>query len=393
MGTALAPAPAAQSAPVAAPAPAAPAIKTAGDMLKLPQDQFMKELGLSELMAAQSDAPEELPPIKGEPQTETPAEIAPAEEPPAEPAEQTPAETPAAPAEPTAQAAPAKPLAMPFQVFDEQGELEIPNLEIALKANGKEIRKPLDQIVQLASRGFYNEEREQQVKAAREVTQVVVPKLQTENQQLRNYLAAVRQDMSAMFADPNNALYTQLKAQYAAANTPEARAERAEQALNQYQGQTQAQQEAAWVQQHFAAPLEAHLTQITQAHPEVPFEEVVGRFTTLTAPYYVNGRVPRESFPIIAQLVDNELVPWVQHTHESRLQAKNAQAQIQQKKVEAETKVAKTQTILAKRQLARALPGKTGTTQTPLRETPQAPKYKKASDILADVGRIVQTSA
>lgn len=368
---------------------AAPVAPTASQQINAPVEQFMKQFNLEALMPKE-EAPAPEVPAKAEaaPATETPAVEAPAVEvPEVEAAPETPApEAPAADAPRPVEVADKTKLATTFKVFDKEGEMEIPALEITFTANGKERREPLDKVVRLAERGFYNEEREQQNIQTRADNQRVTQ----ENAALKQYVEAVQADITALLADEKDELYLSLKAQYAQQNTPEAQRDRLKAQLDQVTSQ---QKDAALLQQvrAFAEPLQQHLTSLSALFPEVPNEEIIGRFTVLTAPYLQAGRVPPSAFQQVAQLVDQELTPWVQHTHDSRLAAKTTQQQVTQERIKRETQVATSKAVLAKRQLTRALPGTAGTTPTKLRETPQAPKYKTANDILKDIPRLVQS--
>jgi hypothetical protein len=371
------PAPAASEAPVAPAVPAAPVVpaapkgpKRAADILTGSSDELLARFGLNEQIEGETPAPPaaETPAPKAEQVAASPEAAAPAAEAPKP-------ETPP------------RPLATQFKVFSKDGEAEIPEVEIVFTANGKERREPLDKVVRLAQSGYYNEEREQTVVRQRAEHQ----QLSSENTELKSYVEALRNDVKALVSDPSDTAYKNLKAAYERQNTPEARAERAERALAEERqrgtGQAVQQQAAA-----FSNVLNQHLTQLTEQHPEVSFHEILGRFNELTLPYMRAGQVPVEAFPVIAQLVDNELTPWVQHRHETKTQEKTQRDRDAQEKIDREKKAAQSQVILAKRQVARATPTVTSATPTPLREQPRKPQYKRADDILKDVGRLVQSS-
>ena len=56
-------------------------------------------------------------------------------------------------------------LATEFTMLDADGEIEIPNVTVKFKANGKMREERLDQVVKLAQVGVYNVEREERLKA------------------------------------------------------------------------------------------------------------------------------------------------------------------------------------------------------------------------------------
>lgn len=357
-------------------APVAPVAKKASDILSGSSEQLMERFGLKQLAdeGRAEDAVAE--PVA----TESP-------ETPDAPAEQPEKQAPDADAAPVVETPKREPIAK-FQIFDKDGEVEIPDVTIAFTANGKERKEPLDKVVRLAQQGFYNEEREQQVAETRKQA----TEIRGRNEQLEGYVTALRRDLQQLLNDPSDALYQQLKAEHARANTPEARLQRAERALveeRQRGQQTIASQQAAV----FADTLSQHLTQLTEAHPEVSFEEILGRFNTIAAPLMQAGQVPVERFGDVAQLVDQELTPWVQHRHESRVEVTRKRDADANEKVEREKKARQSQSILHKRQIARAVPSTAGTITQPLTPKSEKPQYKRADDILKDVTRIVQTAS
>lgn len=360
-------------------APSAPATPTAASLVNPSSDaQFMKNFGLEGMMPKEEAAL----PEPGTPDVEPVVEETPLAEIEVEKVPEKVAE-PEKPAETTE-----KPkLATEFTVADAQGEIEVPDLTIKYKANGKDVERPLDKVVRLAQMGEYNERREQEVVQTRTDNH----RIAQENQALQQYVDSIQKDLTALFNDQKDELYLSLKAQYAQHNTPEAQLARTQQQLRSIEQQ---QQDQALQQQvrAFAEPLQNHLVSLSTQHPEVPVEEIIGRFSMLTAPYLQAGRVPPSAFSQVAQIVDRELTPWVQHTHETRSAAKSQQDQITQERIKRETQAATAKTVLAKRQLARAIPGTAGTTATKLREQPQAPKYKQAGDILNDLPRIIATT-
>ncbi|MGJ0510192.1 MAG: hypothetical protein ACR652_24360 [Methylocystis sp.] len=370
-------------------APAAEPTPTAQSQIRADDSAFMKQFGMESFLEKADDATEAPAPVEAArkpkakpaeaPPAETPAEV-PAETPPAE---EVPVETPPAEAPAEVPAAEVKP--KDYKAFDAAGEIEVPDLTLTFTANGKEQKKSLDQVIALAQRGFYNEEREAQVTQTRAEAQ----RIQQENAALSEHVQNIQRDITAMLSDPQDALYLDLKAKYAQANTPEAQLQRTRQQLETLQT---SQQEAAMMAQvnAFAAPLQEYLSGLPKQYPTVSNEEIIGRFTVLTAPLLQAGRVPPSKFQQVAQLVDNELTPWVQHTHDSRSAAKAQQQATTQEQIKRETQVATSRAVIAKRQLTRALPNTAGTSPTPLRDTPKAPKYEKAGDILNDIGRLVQ---
>lgn len=206
-----------------------------------------------------------------------------------------------------------------FAVLDQQGELEIPDVMIKFKAKGEERELPLDHVVRLAQLGFTNEEREQQVLAARKFVAEAEERESQYSKQIQQYEAYYQR----LFQDPD--FYDQARAAFFQQNTPEARAQRAEQEaarLRAEQGrQAETQQITGFVQTVLAPAAE----QLLQQYPEVNETELVGRYTQLTAPLLVNGRVPVHKLAEVQRIVQHDLKDWIERTHVERLTAKQAQ--------------------------------------------------------------------
>ncbi|MEO5589951.1 MAG: hypothetical protein ABIS03_10230, partial [Gemmatimonadaceae bacterium] len=315
------------------------------------------------------------------PATETPAEAATApvegvvaETQAGDTAEPPPEEAPPEEAKPDEEAAPEpKKLAADFSVFDAEGELEVPDIKLSFKANGKEMKDvPLDRVVKLAQWGAYNEEREQSVRETRaqlsQVDEVIAEKDRT--------IAAYAEAYQQMLRDEN--FYLETRAQYEAANTPEAEVQRLRAEQKQFQQQT-AERERASTEQaqanQFIGYLAPKLEALATQHPTVTFDEVFGRYNLLTAPLLVAGRMPPERFPQVDHIVDTELSQWIESQHNERTTAKQKQ----------------TATIANnKRQLARAVApaGTIPGSGTPAKPQPKQ-SYQKATDIFADLPAII----
>lgn len=113
-------------------------------------------------------------------------------------------------------------LATEFVLKDAQGEVEVPELIVEYKANGKVRQDRLDQVVKLAQFGVYNEAREQQYKEMDTLADSLLEErdvLSQRLQQLETQFERVLQD--------ENFFYT-VKDAYDLESSPEKRAERAE---------------------------------------------------------------------------------------------------------------------------------------------------------------------
>lgn len=231
-------------------------------------------------------------------------------------------------------------LATEFQVFDDEGELEIPDIKITFKANGQEREQvPLDKIVRWAQIGVSRDEREPELLGLRQRTSEQaqsIDELQAIIQQYEGYLPQ-------LFENPN--FYDQAAQAWAEQNSPAQRAARAEAQLRQQQDDMRMQHEDAQLAQYVQTNLSPLVDNLVAENPAVSFEEVMGRFSILTAPLLVRGRIPPQSLPQVEHLIRSELSDWVLHQQETR--------STETKKQAAKVEAAKTQTALAKRQIAR----------------------------------------
>lgn len=261
-----------------------------------------------------------------------------------------------------------------FQVFEGNDELEIPDLTLKFNANGEEREIPLDAVVKLAQRGFYNEERAAEMRAFRDEKpqyDAAIQSLQDENRML------VEGWRRALSGDDEYLENERLSFQQA--QSPEARAERAEYELARLQGSTQegqAEREAARFLQQSLVP---RLEHIEQSASEVSFEEVVGRFNLITAPLMVRGQIPPNKFHEVERLVEHELRPWVEAQHEKRSGAKK-QATVASARATATAAQAKRE--VSRRVMPQGTPATGATRQV-------EKKYNSAADILNDVANIV----
>lgn len=260
----------------------------------------------------------------------------------------------------------AKPIA-DFQVYDTEGELEVPpDITVTFKANGKVRDKvPLDRVVRLAQMGEFNQEREEQVLAAKQFVAESKGNLEQLQQQVRQYDAWYAQ----LLADPD--FYQRAQAHYAEQQSPEARAQRAESQLaeerSRHQAHNESQQAAAFVQ-HNLVP---RVTKLLEENPSVSFEELMGRYSLLSAPLLVRGQIPLQSLPAVQNLIDVDLAKWAESIHTTR--------ELDKQKVTNQVAAAQTQSQMAKRQLARA------TQPAPTSGKGAAPKnrsFKSAEDWL-----------
>lgn len=286
------------------------------------------------------------------PQAEAAPEVADVEEVPAEtvPTDSEGSEAGAAPEAPAATDQVEVPkaerqLMTEFKVLDQEGELEIPEIEIEFKAKGEVRKLPLDHVVRLAQFGFANEEREQQVIAAKRF----VSEAQQKEVEFQKLVQQYEGYYDKIFNDP--AFYEEARLAYLNQNSPEARAQRAEQQLQQISVARQNEQEKKVIAGFVEQTVMPAMSRLLSENPLVNENELIGRYTALTAPLLVNGRVPLTRLREVAHLVQSDLSTWAQQTQYERTLAKQTS--------ERQAAKATQQVAAAKRQAARvfAQPG------------------------------------
>ena len=114
-------------------------------------------------------------------------------------------------------------LATEFSLHDADGEVEVPNLMVEYKANGKMRSDRLDQVVKLAQWGVYNQDREQKVQQVEQLSQQVYQ----EREELAALLSEREGQIEKLLLDDDFLLA--VRDAYGEQNSPENRAARAEQ--------------------------------------------------------------------------------------------------------------------------------------------------------------------
>ena len=304
--------------------------------------------------------------------------------------EDTPDPTPTATAEPEGEATPedtpAAPVTLPegyvtvptigdslateFELYDPEGAVEIPALQVEYKANGKVRRDRLDQVVKLAQMGVYNHQRE----VARE---------QEAHQQmasLQERLAVREQQIERLLTDES--LYSAARDQYLDANTPEQRAHRlAEEnaALRQAQ---EVEQHRVQASNFYNNELLPSIQEITKAFPEVSEDELAAYIAVAAQPMMERGMVNPRHYDTLRNYLLNELVPWARSTNTSRTAKIEAARQSVSKKAEA----AQVSAQKAKRAVGKVVkPGSRGLPATNVKSKPNASIDDAVDDALDSV--------
>ena len=338
-----------------------PSNMSASAAMRVDDAAYMARIGLT--APAAEATPEAKPEVKPEVKAEIPKadtvapEIAVADEPAAD------ATVEAEPVVEPEKVVELPPLATEFQIYDDEGELEIPrNLKIKFRANKKDYEIPLDKTVQFAQQGVYNHEKQQEIEAKAKAAEQVKVQADLSAKQVANLESYYEE----LFKNPD--FYERAREIWAKDQTPEARAAKAEQALAQRDQQDLQRQYGDARQQFVANYLTPKMQSLLTENPTVKQDELIGRWSIMTAPMMVSGAVPVERLQDVQTLAENQLTHWVRSVHLER----SAEATSKTKEI----KDAKAETIKAKRSVARvsSAAGATGTS------TPQPKQYKSAKD-------------
>jgi len=228
-------------------------------------------------------------------------------------------------------------LATEFRLLDAEGEVEVPALMVEYKANGKVRTDRLDQVVKLAQWGVYSQERETKLKQ------------ETEGR-IKEYEALVaqrEQEMERLLTDDD--FRERVHAAYLEENSPEKRAERAEQQVTDLQLAQQLQKIEEVGEAFFATEVEPAIRLIATALPTVTIEELEEKLEmammaqAVTAP---NGvpYVPASRYEAIRKYIVEDLALWAQAVHGRRRQpvvAKTEKATAELERARAEAQKAK----------------------------------------------------
>lgn len=237
-------------------------------------------------------------------------------------------------------------LATEFKLMDDEGEVEVPALIVEYKANGKVRQDRLDQVVKLAQWGVYNQEREQ--------------KLQSETQekvaQYEQVLAEREAQMERLLNDEG--FLEAVRDAYLAENSPEKRAERAEQRVEALRIEHQLETIRSSGEQFYGGEIEPALGMIAKALPTVSTDELESKLhMALQAHVEVapNGVpfIPPSRYDAIRQYIVEDLALWAQAAHTRRAQP--AAPSAEQVKAKAELERAQVEAQKAKRAMAQRL--------------------------------------
>lgn len=230
-------------------------------------------------------------------------------------------------------------LATEFALMDAEGEVEIPELMVEYKANGKVRKDRLDQVVKLAQFGVYNQEREQQVKQIEQQAQ----QLEQEREQMYELLAEREAQMQRLLSD-EDFLYAVREA-YEQENTPQRRLARAEQEKLDLQVQYQMSNIVERGTAFYEGEVGPAIAMIADSLPTVPIEELEERFAyAMQAHVEVapNGQpyIPASRYDAVRRYILDDLAGWAQFQHSRRSTATSvdtkAQRELEQARIDAQ---------------------------------------------------------
>lgn len=202
-------------------------------------------------------------------------------------------------------------LATDFTIRDADGEIEVPNVVIEYKANGKVRKDRLDQVVKLAQFGVYNEEREQKVTQA----ETQLRSLTEEKAALAKTLEEREAQFERILTDEN--FLEAVREAYQRENSPEQRASRAELEAQQLRVEREYAPRFAEQERFNDQEVIPALNMIVQALPEVTMQELEQKLEMVAianAEVAPNGDryIPASRFDAIRQYLVDDLAMWAQ---------------------------------------------------------------------------------
>jgi len=222
-------------------------------------------------------------------------------------------------------------LATEFTLKDAEGEVEIPDLVVEYKANGKVRQDRLDQVVKLAQWGVYNVEREQQIKQVEQQAQAT----QDELQQYVSVLEEREKQIERLLTD-EEFLYAVREA-YEVENSPEKRAERAMRETENLRMQYQMADIERSGAQFYESEVSPAINMIVTALPTIAQDELLERFTYAMQAHVErapNGQsyIPASRYDAVRKYIVDDLASWAQFQHSRRNQPSAPAPQAQDSK-------------------------------------------------------------
>ena len=239
-------------------------------------------------------------------------------------------------------------LATEFSLHDADGEVEVPNLMVEYKANGKMRSDRLDQVVKLAQWGVYNKDREEKVQQVEQVAQQVYQ----EREELAALLSEREEQIEKLLMDDDFLLA--VRDAYGEQNSPESRAARAEQEVKDIRVQNQMSAIAEKGQVFYENEVMPALNMIVGALPSISVDELAEKFQMAMYAHVErapNGEayVPASRYDAIRQYILDDLAVWAQGQHGRRSKSTTSAPQRETQKALAERDRARIESQKAKR--------------------------------------------
>lgn len=214
-------------------------------------------------------------------------------------------------------------LATEFTLRDAEGEIEVPDLIVEYKANGKVRKDRLDQVVKLAQFGVYNEERERKVQE----TERKVVALSEEKTQAEKVLSEREAQLERILQDEN--FYLAVREAYEKENSPEQRAKRAEEEAKVLREERRFAPVLQQFEQFNDAEVVPALEMMVQALPTVTMEELeekLGIAAMAHADTAPSGSryIHPSRFDAIRKYIVEDLAIWAQVQHARRSESRQS---------------------------------------------------------------------
>jgi hypothetical protein len=202
-------------------------------------------------------------------------------------------------------------LATDFALYDSDGPVEVPDITVEYKANGKVRRDRLDQVVKLAQWGVVGSQKAEEAAAA-----------QRRAEEYEQVLAEREAALERLLTDDE--YYDAVREAYSNEVSPERRAERAEAEAERLRIESAMAPIAAQGQQFYEGELVPALDMIAQALPAVTREELEQRVEMLLRMHAVDGPggvpiVPPTKYSAIRQAMVEDIAVWAQVLNARRM--------------------------------------------------------------------------
>lgn len=214
----------------------------------------------------------------------------------------------------------AKPLAE-FKLFDSEGELEVPDVLIEYKGNGKILKEPLDKVVRRAQFGAYNES----LTHERDELKAGAERHQADLRERESVIAAREQAIERLLTDDEFLL--RAREEYEQANTPEVELSRLRAQLKEREERELQSAQEAKMTNYIATTLVPIYEEMQKKYEQVTPDELWGRFTRLTQGMQVRGVIPQERWGAVEKVLRDDIGPWMAQLNEERASKARVQSE------------------------------------------------------------------